>query len=312
MQPGRTCLVTVFAACLVLVTGTAAATAEERVEIANSKDLLALFDKLGYTPQAWQAGIREVPRVYLAEIPSRWREKGSKELPVVDKKRIFFRVLAPIVLRINELILEDRTRAESIARSLASGKEVPQADQQWLRELANRYGVIASPDDPLDASRIEELLRRVDIIPPSLALAQSASESGWGTSRFADEGNALFGQWSWSEGIKPSDQRKGEHGDHRVAAFASTGQSVLAYANNLNTHRAYEEFRRKRAGLREQGLPVRGKDLVGTLIHYSERGQAYVDDLVTIMRQNRLDPADDAYLRKMDVIRLVPKGSPGS
>jgi uncharacterized FlgJ-related protein len=171
--------------------------------------------------------------------------------------------------------------------------------------------VISSADAPLDAASIEELLRRVDVIPVSLALSQSAIESGWGTSRFADEGNALFGQWSWSgKGIKPKDQRNSTHGDHRIAAFESTGLSVWSYAQNLNTHRAYADLRRKREELRRAGRPVRGADLVGTLIHYSERGQAYVDELRAIMRVNRLDPADDAYLRKMGVIRIVAKASP--
>lgn len=283
------------------------ARADETVAIGGVKDLLAYFEKIGYTPQAWQAGIREVPRVYVASVGTRWREKTTKEITVVDKKRIFFRLLAPIVLRINELITEDRTRALPIARQIAAGKEPAAADLAWFKDLATRYKVIASPDATLDASAANEVIRRVDVIPPSLALAQSAVESGWGTSRFASEGNSLFGQWSWSEGITPAGQRTEEHGDHRIAAFKSTGASVVAYAYNLNTHGAYEGFRRKREELRRANRPIRGKDLVGTLTRYSERGQAYVDELLGIMRHNRLDPADDAYLEKMEIVRLVPK-----
>ncbi|MCX6574612.1 MAG: glucosaminidase domain-containing protein, partial [Candidatus Aminicenantes bacterium] len=178
-----------------------------KVEIANSKELLAYFEKIGYTPKAWQDGIREVPRVYIADIPSQWRQKGSKELPIIDKKRIFFRVITPIVLRVNELIQAERDRAVPIAARLIGGGQAPAEEAGWFRELATRYGVLGFPDDRLDAARIEETLRRVDIVPPSLALAQAASESGWGTSRFADEGNSLFGQWSWSEGIVPAGQR---------------------------------------------------------------------------------------------------------
>lgn len=298
----RTAVIGLVVAGLLAV---AAARADERVEIANSKELLAYFEKLGYTPEAWKKGIREVPRVYLADVPKRWREKTSKELPVADKKRIFFRLLAPIVLYVNERILEDRARAEPIAQRLASGENVPEDDAAWLRELALRYGVLDDAENLLDPSRIDELLRRADAIPPSLALAQSAVESGWGTSRFAAEGNALFGQWSWSGGIKPSEQRA-QHGDHRIAAFESTGLSVWAYAHNLNTHAAYADFRRKREELRRRGLPLRGRDLVGTMLRYSERGEAYVRDLETIMRQNRLDPADDAHLRDMEIVRIVP------
>jgi uncharacterized FlgJ-related protein len=281
-----------------------------KVEIGNSKDLLAYFEKIGYTPKAWQAGIREIPRVYIADIPSQWRQKGSKELPIVDKKRIFFRVITPIILRVNELILADRDRAVPIAGRLIAGGKLSAEDDEWFRQLATRYGTLGFPDDRLDAVRIEETLRRVDIVPPSLALAQAASESGWGTSRFADEGNSLFGQWSWSEGIVPAGQRSDSHGDHRIAAFESTGASVLAYVRNLNTHRTYEDFRRKREDLRKRGLAVRGADLVDTLIGYSERGQAYIEELKALMRQNRLGPTDDAYLRKMAIVFLVPKGSP--
>jgi len=147
----------------------------------------------------------------------------------------------------------------------------------------------------------------VDAIPPSLALAQSASESGWGTSRFAAEGNALFGQWSTGKGIVPAQQRTATHGDHRVAAFESTGMAVWSYALNLNTHAGYKEFRARRADVRRQGRRVRGTDVVDTMVHYSERGQAYVDELKTIIRQNRLAAADDAYLSKMEIIRVVPK-----
>ena len=180
-------------------------------------------------------------------------------------------------------------------------------DQTWLAELAVRYKLIGSPNDRLDSDQFPELLLRVDIVPASLSLAQAASESGWGTSRFAAEGNSLFGQWSWGKGLKPTEQQGKELGEHRVAAFGSTGAAAYAYAyaRNLNTQDAYRDFRLKRAELRRRNLLVSGVALVGTLIRYSERGQAYVDDLTNIMRQNRLGDADDAHLRDMPVIRIV-------
>jgi Bax protein len=278
---------------------------DERVPCRDYKDVFALFDRLGYTQKAWQAGIREVPRVYLEDIPDRWREKSSKEMPVADKKRLFFRLIAPIVLRINELIVADRGRAKMIAEKLLIGEGVAPEDQAWLTELAVQYKVIGSPDDRLDSDQYPELLLRVDIVPASLSLAQAASESGWGTSRFAAEGNSLFGQWSWGKGLKPTEQRAEEIGDHRVAAFGSTGAAAYAYALNLNTQDAYRDFRLKRAELRRRNLLVSGEVLVETLIRYSERGQAYVEDLKRIIRQNRLADTDDAYLRDMPVIRIV-------
>jgi Bax protein len=278
---------------------------DERVPCRDHNDVFALFDRLGYTQQAWQAGIREVPRVYLEDIPERWRERSSTMMTVAEKKRIFFRLIAPIVLRINELIATDRARAKVITERLALGEGVSPEDQAWLVELAVRYRLIASPADRLDSDQYAELLQRVDIIPASVSLAQAASESGWGTSRFAAEGNSLFGQWSWGKGLKPTEQRGEALGDHRVAAFGSTGEAAYAYALNLNTQDAYRDFRLKRADLRRRNLRVSGEVLVETLVRYSERGQAYVEDLKTIMRQNRLADADDAYLRDMPVIRIV-------
>jgi Bax protein len=278
---------------------------DERVPCRDYKDVFALFDRLGYTQKAWQSGIREVPRVYLEDIPDRWREKGSKEMPVADKKRLFFRLIAPIVLRINELIVADRARAKVITEKLLIGEGVTPEDQAWLTELAVQYKVIGSPDDRLDSYQYPELLLRVDIVPASLSLAQAASESGWGTSRFAAEGNSLFGQWSWGKGLKPTEQRAEEIGDHRVAAFGSTGEAAYAYARNLNTQDAYRDFRVRRAELRRRNLLVSGEVLVETLIRYSERGQAYVEDIKRLIRQNRLADTDDAYLRDMPVIRIV-------
>ena len=282
--------------------------ADEKVPCRNYKDVLALFDRLGYTSKAWQAGIREIPRVYLADVPDTWRERSAKELSVADKKRIFFRLIAPIVLRINELILEDRVRAKELTERLAHGQSVTPDDRAWLTELAVKYKVLESTSRLLDSDAFIELLMRVDVVPPSLALAQAASESGWGTSRFAAQGNSLFGQWTWGKGLKPAEQRTSEFGDQRIAAFDSTAQAAYSYALNLNTERAYRDLRLKRADLRRRQLRISGIVLAETLLNYSERGQAYVDDLKALIRENRLDDADDAYLRHIAVIHIVPAG----
>ena len=144
---------------------------DEKVPCRNYKDVLALFDRLGYTQKAWQAGIREIPRVYLADIPDTWRERSAKELSVADKKRLFFRLIAPIVLRINELILEDRVRAKELTERLAQSQSVPPDEQAWLTELAVKYKVLESTSERLNRDALAELLRRVDVVPPSLSLA---------------------------------------------------------------------------------------------------------------------------------------------
>ena len=207
---------TLMAALLALPMFAQVKPTDEKVPCRNSKDVFALFDRLGYTPKAWQAGIREIPRVYLADIPDTRLDRS--DLSVQDKKRLFFRVMAPIVLRINELILEDRVRANELTERLAHGQSVTPGDQAWLTELSVKYKVLASTNERLNSEVFAELLMRVDVIPPSLAMAQAADESGWGTSRFARQGNALFGQWSWGKGLKPTEQRTSEFGDQRIAA----------------------------------------------------------------------------------------------
>ena len=277
---------------------------ENKREIRSYLDLEALFDELGYTPEAWQAGIREIPRLYVSEIPERWSKHTVQEIDVLTKKRLFFRTLAPLVLRSNELILQDRKRLVGLGTQLARGGELDSTDLAWLSELATRDRLDAAEFTDT-AALIAELTPRVDVIPLSLALSQAAEESGWGTSRFAFGGNALFGQWTWGEGIRPESQRSGR-GDYKIAAFESPLQSVQVHARNLNGHPAYRDFRQARAEARQAMKPVRGFDLAASLTRYSERGADYVKTLRSIMRANKLDVADEAYLASMPPITLVP------
>jgi len=282
------------------------ASADRIVEYRSLHDVETLFASYRYTTKDWHAGAREIPRIYLDDVPSNWRQTHAKRVAIAEKKSLFFRFLAPVVLYVNERILEDRAYAQTLLARQAAGEELAADDREWLSELAADYEVPGAGSGPLDAERAAELLRRVDVIPPSLALAQGAVESGWGTSRFADVGNSLFGQWSWSGGIEPEEQRTDTHGDHRIAAFKTTTLSAASYAHNLNSHDAYESFRRQREDLRKHGLFPHGSELVATMVRYSERGEAYVHELKTIMRQNRLYAADEAMLLKMEIIRLEP------
>ena len=148
-------------------------------------------------------------------------------------------------------------------------------------------------------------MKRVDIIPTSLVLAQAGSESGYATSRFAMEGNALFGQWTYGgKGMKAKGHRK-EKGNYRVAAFDWPFDSLRSYVNNLNTHRAYENFRAERAELREQKKPITGQEVLHHLTNYFERGKDYVKDLEAIIRVNNLSIADHAKLRDEPITLVV-------
>lgn len=266
----------------------------------SPKDVFKLFDELGYTMENWKKGIRVVPRVYLSDIPKRW-QKNAQKLPVKKKKEIFFRLLAPLILRSNELIMAERKQLETLAKK----KTLSTKDTQWLKGMAKKYKLKARDENTL----LTQLLIRVDIVPVSLALAQGAEESGWGTSRFAILGNSLFGQWDFSgKGIAPKQQRK-ELGNYGLARFKHPQDAVNAYALNLNTHRAYKSLRQKRATLRQAGQSLSGYDLAKTLTKYSERGQGYVDTLHQIMRVNKLRPTDEAYLWDKGDILLTPVGA---
>ena len=281
----------------------------QTVEFQSYTEIATLADSLGYTSVSWSNGSRSVPRLYLTEIPQQWRDQTSLEVSVEVKKQLFFRLLMPAVLSANEMILRDRALAIEIIGRGGSEDSMSAAETAWLGRLAKRYGVISSEYETPDSGALAELLTyRLLPIPVSLVMAQAAEESAWGTSRFAAEGNALFGQWAWSgRRIRPTQQREGI-GDYGIAAFAAPLQSIVAYMLNLNTHAAYAQLRARRAALLERGSNVSGWTLAETLTRYSERGQEYVETLHTIMNANNLAATDEAYLDTGPSIFLVPIG----
>lgn len=243
-----------------------------------------LYQNLGYDLKDIAGSDQLVPRVFLASVP-----KGLHEVADSDvRKVLFLRTMLPLVLKVNEDITADRDRLEAIIDRQQAGKPLHPNDQTWLKQQCEAYG--------LSSTNSHKLLLRMDIVPPSLALAQAAEESGWGTSRFARLGNALFGQWTWnhSMGIRPRDA--GPNASHSVRRFPTLMDAVKAYVRNLNSHRAYAAFRRERAALRKQGKPLSGALLANTLTRYSQRGSAYVSTLHVIMKANNLSALDNAQL----------------
>jgi Bax protein len=172
-------------------------------------------------------------------------------------------------------------------------RNLSSSERAFLVHLAAQYEV---PEGDLD-----ELQRRVDVVPASLALAQGAEESGWGTSRFARQGNAVFGQRTFRKGDGLVPLRRAQGQRYEVKAFNSLYTSVRSYVWNLNTHFAYKSFRSKRAALRNGGKPLNGYALTGTLERYSERGKKYIDTIRVIMRANRLHDFDDVQLLPADM-----------
>ncbi len=210
-----------------------------------------------------------------------------KEIKMIEntkkRKELFIQIVLPLILKENNNIKLDRVRLFGIINK-SNNTEV---EKKWLDKKYKQYGI---PSRDLSTLKI-----RMDEIPVSLALAQAAKETGWGTSRFAQEGNALFGQWTWSgEGLKPKEAEKDE--GHKVMKFNILQASVRAYQRNLNTHSSYREFRLARAQLRDLGKSLDSIVLSEYLDEYAETGNQYVEVLKKIITQNNLKDFDDAKL----------------
>ncbi|ABV35483.1 uncharacterized FlgJ-related protein-like protein [Shewanella sediminis HAW-EB3] len=269
--------------------------AAKDVRLGSLDDLMALFDSLDYNTQSWIEGNREVPRLTFERVSDSWH-KTSNEIPVQQKKMVFFRLMAPLILVANENILLERQIVETA-----------QLSDKKLQAIAIKYKVLTKQAAPLNEGQRQALLARVDIMPPSLVLAQAAEESGWATSRFTLEGNAFFGQWDFSgNGMVPKQQRK-ELGNYGLARFDSPLASVEGYMVNLNTNNAYQKLRHLRAELRQNKQAITGVLLAGTLDKYSERGQAYIDGIREMIRYNQLDQVDQAYLSSAAPLHLIGK-----
>lgn len=257
--------------------------------------LVDAFGELGYELGAVAAGTVGVPKLFLATLPPDLAQVPES----ADRKTIFFRAVLPLILQVNEEIKAERAKLLDIRTRLRASRHVAAAERRWLAAMAERYETTTGD--------VDQLVKRVDAIPVSMALAQAAEESGWGSSRFVREGNALFGQWTTAVDGHQVPQARDDGRTHRVAAFASLLDSTRAYARNLNSHRAYREFRDTRAHFRADGRDLDGFDLAGTLGRYSERNGDYVRRIRGLIMVNDLRPLDDAMLDERD-IRLGGRG----
>jgi len=202
---------------------------------------------------------------------------------IKKKKNLFIQIILPLIIKENNNIKLDRKKLFSILNKNKNTK----TEKIWLNSKFKQYGVVNKD--------LSTLKIRMDEVPISIAIAQAAKETGWGTSRFAQEGNALFGQWTWSgEGIKPSDAD--DDSTHKVMKFKVLQASVKAYQRNLNTHSSYKDFRSARAELRDKGEKIDSMILSEYLDKYAETGKEYVRVLQQIIKQNNLTDFDDARL----------------
>ena len=210
--------------------------------------------------------------------------KDIKDIQSTKKrKELFIKIVLPLIVKENNKIRIDRKRLFTIL-SKNSNTDI---EKKWLEKKYKQYGVRQND--------ISTLKIRMDEIPVSLAIAQAAKETGWGTSRFALKGNALFGQWTWSgEGLKPKDAEIGE--SHKVMKFHNLQLSVRAYLRNLNTHSSYKNLRKARTKLRNRNKPLDSLILSNHLDKYAETGTEYIQVLQKIIKQNNLKDFDEARL----------------
>ena len=199
------------------------------------------------------------------------------------RKNLFIQIVLPLIIEENTKIKLDRKKLFVILNKNSNSK----SEIEWLKKKFKQYGVAKND--------LSTLKIRMDEIPVSLAIAQAAKETGWGTSRFAQKGNALFGQWTWSgNGIKPA----GADNDstHKVASFKVLKASVKAYQRNINTHSSYKKFRNERAIQRDNYGKLNSLELVKYLDKYAETGIEYTKILSKIIKQNSLTDFDDVKI----------------
>ncbi len=244
----------------------------------KTETVLSLFEDVEYDLKSVRSK-KIVKPIYFTQFPKDLDEIKDVKL----KKETFIKIVLPLVVAENEKILNDRLKLKKIlSKKMTSDKE-----KSWLRAKLREYKV--------KKSDFKELEMRMDIIPVSIALAQAAKESGWGTSRFALEGNAIFGQWTWTgQGIEPLN--KGTNEGHKILRFPILRASVKAYKNNLNTHKGYKDFREKRYSKRKRNINIKGLELTSTLDKYAATGKEYTEILKEIILQNNLSDFETVRL----------------
>ena len=244
----------------------------------TTSEINALFREVKYNLEEVR-DTKLVKPIDIGLLPNEIKSIGNAK----KKKELFIKIVLPLIVKENNRIRIDRKRLFAILNKNSNTN----IEKKWLEKKYKQYGVRKND--------ISTLKIRMDEIPVSLAIAQAAKETGWGTSRFALKGNALFGQWTWSgDGLKPKDAEKGE--EHKVMKFHSLQLSVRAYLRNLNTHSSYKNLRKARTELRNRNKQLDSLVLSNHLDKYAETGTEYIEVLQKIITQNKLKDFDEARL----------------
>ncbi|WP_049723531.1 glucosaminidase domain-containing protein [Gilvimarinus polysaccharolyticus] len=236
--------------------------------------------------------------------------EGSTLLPnmqdiadIPTRKQTFIQLITPMIAQKNSALLEVRKLVLEMQARLARGETLTHVQKGQLQRLVLHYKIKNKKNDSQNdlqqalttAQKIEQLLLRIDVIPASMVIAQAAAESGWGTSRFAQQAQNLFGQWCYTKGCGLIPKRRSKGAAHEVRKFSSLEQAVNAYYRNINTHRTYRDVRTRRAALRQADKRIGGLALIPGLTGYSSRGQVYVDEISELIKYNKLDSLDTDY-----------------
>lgn len=260
----------------------------QTLDLNNSQAAGKLMQDRGYTlDSSRQSG--SAPPLYALNLPADLA-KQSVEL----KTRVFIRLLLPNIIKVNEDVLVLRHSVLQLQQLQKSGQDLSSSQQQWLGQVSRHYG--------LKTADMEALLERVDAVPVALALAQGIDESGWGTSHFARAGNVIYGQHAAAgTGQKTLTTPDGKV---EVAAFNSLFQATASYIHNLNSTHAYHALRKLRSESRAADKAVTAHDLAGTLLHYSTRGEAYVQDLRGIIAHRHLENLDSLKIADVPAVAI--------
>lgn len=254
----------------------------------DARTVISLFEEENYNLKDIRDG-KAVEPIFLSKLPT-----GIDKIDnITDRKKLFIKVILPLIIYENNQIDEDRDFLNQILRE----KNITPEESQWLDKKFTEYKI--------SNKNIEELKVKMDIIPPSIALAQAAYESGWGTSRFAMEGNSLFGVRTWQKGKGMVPLERDEQSNFEVKSFKIIRASISAYKKNLNTHASYKEFREARAEQRNKKNKISGLELAKFLDKYSEIGYEYADRLQKIIQQNSLTDFDDSILSRKKKPNIV-------
>lgn len=239
--------------------------------------IIVSHDRLTPTPALEQAPVPPLPTI---------TPDFAAISDISERKQAFFNFMRPFVAAENAYHRREREQLFAINAKFAADGPLSRQDQRKIAYWAERFHL---PEELELQEQIDSLLRRINIIPEAMVLAQAAAESAWGRSRFAREANNYFGQWCYTAGCGLVPKRRSSNARHEVRRFDSAKDAVQAYFSNINTHRAYRSLRDKRLALEQAGEDITGLVLVAELGQYSQRGQPYVEELRELIRFNQLE-----------------------